>query len=139
MLHEDDALVAVSKPPWLMVHRSREAPDRDVALQRVRDQVGGWVYPLHRLDRQASGVLVFARSPEAAGALQAGWDAARKDYLTLVRGETPEAWEITRPLRKRKQELRPGPDAEAESQPARTAPNQSTRATHAVETDCTTL
>ena len=117
VLHVDDALVAVVKPPWLLVHRTREAPDRDVVLQRVRDQLGYWVYPVHRLDRQASGVLVFGRSQEAAGALQGAWSQGSKDYLTLVRGETPEAWEITRPLTSRKRALS-GPGGEV--QPART-------------------
>ncbi|MEZ6188626.1 MAG: pseudouridine synthase [Planctomycetota bacterium] len=117
VLHEDAELIAVAKPPWLLVHRSKDAPDRDVALQRVRDQTGALVYPVHRLDRQASGVLLFAKHPEAARALQGAWDDARKDYLTLVRGETPEAWTIERPLRMRKHALRPEGDA---TQPAST-------------------
>ncbi len=100
ILHRDEQVVAVDKPPGLLVHRSREAPDRDVLLQRVRDQVGAHVYPVHRLDRPTSGVVLFALSSEATRALQEALRApeARKEYLVLVRGSTPERFGSERPL-----------------------------------------
>ncbi|WP_156115672.1 pseudouridine synthase [Colwellia psychrerythraea] len=60
-------MVAVDKPAGLFVHRS--FMDRDeiyFALQLVRDQIGQYVYPVHRLDRPTSGVLLFALTKEAA-------------------------------------------------------------------------
>jgi len=92
ILHCDDALVAVDKPAGIAVHRGW-ADDDDVLLQRVRDQIGAWVYPVHRLDRGASGVLVFARSSAHAAALQAQWTAGTvaKRYLAIVRGAPPDA------------------------------------------------
>lgn len=92
LLHCDEALVAVDKPAGLAVHRGW-ADDEDVMLQRVRDAVGAWVYPVHRLDRGASGVLLFARSSGHAAAMQAQWTAGAvaKRYLMIVRGAPPDA------------------------------------------------
>lgn len=92
LLHLDDALVAVDKPPGVAVHRGW-ADDDDALLQQVRDQIGAWVYPVHRLDRGASGVLVFALSGAHAAALQAQWTAGAvaKRYLAIVRGAPPDA------------------------------------------------
>jgi len=62
------------------------------ALQLVRDQVGAYVYPVHRLDRGTSGVLVFALSPEAARTLGQAFESGtvEKRYLALVRGAPPD-------------------------------------------------
>jgi len=62
------------------------------ALQLVRDQIGAYVYPVHRLDRGTSGVLVFALSAEAARTLGGAFEAGtvEKRYLALVRGAPPD-------------------------------------------------
>jgi tRNA pseudouridine65 synthase len=100
ILYRDDALVAVAKPGGLLVHRTREANDRLFLLQEMRRQLGLFVYPVHRLDRAASGVLVFALSSDDARRLQAALGAADavKEYLVLARGVTPERWEVDLPL-----------------------------------------
>ncbi|WP_442871924.1 tRNA pseudouridine(65) synthase TruC [Colwellia sp. 12G3] len=67
ILYQDEFMVAVDKPAGLFVHRSYM--DRDeiyFALQLVRDQVGQYVYPVHRLDRPTSGVLLFALTKDVA-------------------------------------------------------------------------
>ena len=88
VLASTDDWIVVAKPPWLLVHRDALSPRADAALQRVRNQTGGWVSPIHRLDRQVSGCLLFARRSEWAGPLsRALTDAgARKQYVALVRG-----------------------------------------------------
>ncbi len=104
ILYRDDWLVAVAKPAGLLVHRSREARDRSFLLQLVRDQLGGdWLYPVHRLDRACSGVVVFGRSSDAARALQAALAAPGtiKEYLCLAVGRAPGRFEIDRPLTNR--------------------------------------
>ena len=62
------------------------------ALQLVRDTVGAYVYPVHRLDRATSGVLVFALTEDAARALGRAFEqgAVQKRYVALVRGAPPE-------------------------------------------------
>lgn len=67
ILYQDEFMVAVNKPAGLFVHRSYMDKDEIYfALQLVRDQVGQYVYPVHRLDRPTSGVLLFALTKEVA-------------------------------------------------------------------------
>ncbi len=102
VLYRDDNYVAIDKPPGLIVHRSPLVPpDTPAALQRLRDQLGQHIFPIHRLDRPTSGVLVFGLNAEAAGAL-AGQFAARtptKRYLAIVRGWPLEHIVLDHPLR----------------------------------------
>lgn len=76
----------------MLVHNGW-AREKGVALQLVRNLVGQHVYPVHRLDRGTSGVLVFALSSESASQLQRALSAPTsvKSYLALVRGICPEA------------------------------------------------
>jgi len=99
ILFRDQALVAVDKPAGLAVHRGW-AGDCDVAMMRVRDQLGMHVFPVHRLDRATSGVLLFALSSEIASRLCESFTthAVEKTYLALVRGIPPEAGLIDHPL-----------------------------------------
>ena len=87
ILFQDDYLVAVNKPSGLLVHKSWVAKDaKEFALQTVRDMVGKHVFPIHRLDRPTSGVLLFAFSGELAQKVQEQWDQAQKVYWAMVRG-----------------------------------------------------
>ena len=89
LIHADDHLVAIDKPPGLLVHRTQLAAHEDeAALQRLRDQLGRPVWPVHRLDRGTSGVLLFALSGEVASLLGLMFEQGqmRKRYLALVRG-----------------------------------------------------
>ena len=101
ILFLDDHLVVVNKPSGLLVHRGWGA-ESDVAMFRVRDQLGAHVYPVHRLDRGASGALVFARTKEAAAALASAFELRQIDkrYLALVRGTPPDAGTIDHPIPK---------------------------------------
>jgi tRNA pseudouridine65 synthase len=89
LIYQDEHLVAIDKPPGLLVHRTQLAAGEDeAALQRLRDQLGRPVWPVHRLDRGTSGVLLFALSPEVASLLGAMFERGQMDkrYLALVRG-----------------------------------------------------
>lgn len=93
VLYRDEYLVAVNKPSGLLVHRSAiDRRETRFALQLVRDQLGQRVYPVHRLDKPTSGVLVFALSPHIARALSEQFAAQQvhKRYLAVVRGWAPE-------------------------------------------------
>ncbi len=100
ILYRDDVLVAVCKPSGLAVHRGW-ARDPTYALNEVRDRLGQWVYPVHRLDRATSGVLAFALDRETARNLQAQFQDGRveKRYLALVRGIPPEHGLIDHPVK----------------------------------------
>ena len=89
ILHRDERCVVVAKPSGVATHRGWDDSD-DALLQRVRDAVGVWVYPVHRLDRGASGAVLFALDPEAAGAFSKVWSEADKRYLAITRGHPEE-------------------------------------------------
>ncbi len=94
LLHRDEHLVAIDKPPGLLVHRTQLAAGEDeAALQQLRDQLGQPVWPVHRLDRGTSGVLLFALSAQVAALLGAMFEQGRMDkrYLALVRGWPAQA------------------------------------------------
>jgi len=89
LLYQDEHLVAVYKPSGLLVHRSPiDKRETVFALQLVRDQVGQHVFPVHRLDKPTSGVLMFALSSEVANMMMLKFQAGevRKHYLAVVRG-----------------------------------------------------
>ncbi|HEX5062756.1 MAG TPA: pseudouridine synthase [Kofleriaceae bacterium] len=89
ILHRDARCVAVDKPSGVATHRGW-ADDDDALLQLVRDTVDAYVYPIHRLDRGASGVTLFALDKEAARAFSDAWPFADKRYLAITRGHPPE-------------------------------------------------
>ncbi|MDQ7003030.1 MAG: tRNA pseudouridine(65) synthase TruC [Ghiorsea sp.] len=94
ILYADDDLVAVYKPSGLLVHRSMiDKYETRFALQMVRNQVGQHVYPVHRLDKPTSGVLLFALSPEIAKKIgeQFAAHTVEKTYIAVVRGYTDES------------------------------------------------
>ncbi|MCH2057157.1 MAG: tRNA pseudouridine(65) synthase TruC [Thalassotalea sp.] len=102
ILYQDEYLVAVDKPAGLFVHRSfLDRHEKYFALQLVRDQVGKYVYPLHRLDRPTSGVLLFALDENTARIMNEQFDdrAISKTYYALVRGFLDGEGEIDHPLK----------------------------------------
>lgn len=101
LLYLDEHLVVVDKPSGLLVHRGW-GDDAEVAMTLVRDQLGQWVYPVHRLDRGTSGVLVLALSPEVARALSEQLEAhtVTKVYRALVRGAPPAEVLVDHPVPK---------------------------------------
>ena len=101
IIYEDENLVAINKPHGLLVHRSKIANDATVfALQLVRDKINKRVYPVHRLDRKTSGVLLFTKSKEALVDLQKDFSQRKieKKYIALVRGFLPHEGVIDYPL-----------------------------------------
>jgi len=99
----DDQLIAINKPHGLLVHRSSIASDaKEFALQLLKNQIGRWVNPVHRLDRKTGGVLLFALDKETEKAMQQAFaeNKVQKKYLAIVRGHTPDEQDIDYPLRK---------------------------------------
>lgn len=96
LLHEDGEILVVDKPPGLLTvgtERERERTlywamtdyvKRGVAKSRAR------LFVVHRLDRDASGLVVFARTVAAKGQLQRHWEEVEKRYVAVVHGEMAE-------------------------------------------------
>jgi tRNA pseudouridine65 synthase len=103
ILYRDDELVAVHKPAGLMVHRSSlDSRETRFALQLVRSRLGRRVYPVHRLDRGTSGVLLFAFSAATAAVLGRAFESreVEKRYRAVVRGWPQAEGAIDHPLRR---------------------------------------
>ncbi|RUO32044.1 tRNA pseudouridine(65) synthase TruC [Aliidiomarina sedimenti] len=101
LLFQDPYFVAIDKPAGLLVHRSWIASEaKEFALQMLRDQIGQRVYPVHRLDRPTSGILLFALDSDSAR--QMGECFANREvhkmYHAVVRGYLPEHGQIDYPL-----------------------------------------
>ena len=102
IIYEDDALIAIHKPAGLLVHRSYLARKETLfAMQCLRDQIGQYVYPVHRLDRPTSGVLLFAKSSEVARLVceQFQNHQVEKTYFAVVRGYVQGAGRLNYPLK----------------------------------------
>ncbi len=102
IVYQDEHFVAINKPHGLLVHRTKIAEEKVYfALQMLRDQLGQRVYPLHRLDRKTSGILLFGLSSEAAKLLSKAFvnHEITKTYYAIVRGFAPEKGTIDKPLK----------------------------------------
>ncbi|HHF3073855.1 TPA: tRNA pseudouridine(65) synthase TruC [Vibrio diabolicus] len=89
IVYQDEYFVAVNKPAGMLVHRSwLDKHETQFVMQTLRDQIGQHVFPLHRLDRPTSGVLVFALSSEVASQVMPMFAEHKmeKTYHAIVRG-----------------------------------------------------
>ncbi len=103
ILFQDEFLVAINKPSGLLVHRSHiDQYETRFAMQMTRDQIGQHVFPVHRLDKPTSGVLLFALSSEVASLLtkQFTAKALHKTYWAVVRGYTNDSGIVDSDLQK---------------------------------------
>ena len=86
ILFQDKALAVCLKPPGVL---SQDGPGETLPAL-LREQLGCDIFPVHRLDREAGGVMVYAQTSRAAGALSAAMGEFRKEYLCVVRGRPAE-------------------------------------------------
>ncbi len=100
VLFQDTHLVGIDKPVGLLsVGTDRERSKH--ALAMVRHMLGAKerLWPVHRLDRETSGVLLFARSRDVREAIQSKWQEVQKIYFAVVEGRLiPEEGLIDAPL-----------------------------------------
>lgn len=89
ILHSDKNLVVLIKPVGL--DSETEVP------AALKEQLGGEVYPIHRLDKNVGGVMVYARTKQAASALSKAVQegAMVKEYVAMVHGTPPESGDWT--------------------------------------------
>lgn len=102
IVHEDEAVVAVNKPGDLVVHPTASAYHR-TAIRILRDRLGEPELDLaHRIDKETSGLLLLARTFEAASSLKTQFAErnVEKSYLAVVHGRPgPDRFEVDVPLR----------------------------------------
>lgn len=117
IIYRDEYLVAVNKPSGMLVHRSwLDKGETRFVMQTLRDQIGQHVFPLHRLDRPTSGVLLFALSSEIAAKMMPIFSGREvsKTYHAVVRGWLKDSAVLDYPL---KEELDKVADKHATSEP----------------------
>jgi RluA family pseudouridine synthase len=96
ILYEDKDLLVVDKPPGLLTiatDRDEERTAYRVLTDYVRKGCAksrNRVYIVHRLDRETSGILVFAKNEETKLYLQEHWPETEKKYLAVVHGRLTE-------------------------------------------------
>ncbi|MDP1828526.1 MAG: RNA pseudouridine synthase [Archangium sp.] len=113
MLTQKDGLVAVAKPPGLLVIPGRNPEDQVCARDLLSKQLGQRVWVCHRIDRDTSGVVLFALDEKAHRAASMAFEQglAKKKYLALVEGVVGGPLDIDLPLAEgRKGKMRVGDD-----------------------------
>ena len=100
VVYEDADLLIVDKPAGLVVHPSPGHHDGDTLVNALLARSGSAEYGgiagvarpgiVHRLDRETSGLMVFAKTPRAKETLQGGWDRVEKNYEAVVEGRLPQ-------------------------------------------------
>lgn len=91
ILFEDRYLLVVEKPPGLLTFGERGAGGTSLykkllEYQRVRSSSRAGLYVVHRLDREVSGIVIFAKSTKVQEQLKVDWKKTRKYYYALVEG-----------------------------------------------------
>lgn len=108
ILYQDDYLVAVDKPSGYHVHPPEDFNHRISksvnCLYLLNKQLNTYLYPVHRLDRATSGVLIFALKPDTAQLLCGLFQKQeiKKTYFCVVRGWTQENGVIDHALKSEK-------------------------------------
>jgi len=101
ILWQDDSLAIVQKPSGLIVHRTPISTDRVTLVGLLKEKYDFPLYPVHRLDRPTSGLILFAKNPEAARSLGLDFQErkVKKAYLAILRGWVMEAGIIDQPVK----------------------------------------
>ena len=106
IIYEDEFVIGVNKPNNVLVHHahhSRNVSDEKSLLQLLNEQIGGKFYPIHRLDRKTSGVILLAKETKNVSKFQQLFTDNQIDkiYFGLVRGHAPETKIIDSPVKGR--------------------------------------
>ncbi|TXD50708.1 pseudouridine synthase [Polaribacter sp. IC063] len=106
IIFEDEYIICVNKPNNILVHHaflSRNVSDEDSLLQLIDKELHIKVYPIHRLDRKTSGMILMAKEKEFVSKFQELFTAKeiQKTYYGVVRGFSPETKIIDSPVKGR--------------------------------------
>ncbi len=122
-LYRDEHIIAINKPCGLLVHRSTiDRHTRENAVDLLQAQLGQTLFPVHRLDKPTSGILLFALTRAAARELATQFDAraVAKTYLAVVRGYCPASGTIDHAVKDKDQPQKPRKDAVTEFETLKT-------------------
>lgn len=94
VLYEDDEIIVLDKPSGILTVASEAEKiftvhrllNESLLTKSARTRIRSRAFIVHRLDKETSGVLIFAKNETAKRALQHGWDRAEKTYWAVVYG-----------------------------------------------------
>jgi len=101
ILHQDENILVINKQAGLLVHPfKKHTHDRYTLMSLARNKIGQFVYPVHRLDRPVSGVVVMGMESKCVAPIQEMWHHAEtvKEYIALVRGDLDDEGVMDFPL-----------------------------------------
>ena len=106
IIFEDQFIICVNKPNNMVVHHayhSRNVADETCLLQLIQAEKGIKVYPIHRLDRKTSGIILLAKETTNVSKFQELFtnNEIEKTYYGVVRGFSPESKIIDSPVKGR--------------------------------------
>jgi tRNA pseudouridine65 synthase len=102
ILYEDQSYIAIHKPAGLLVHPSKlDYHEKITVVQILREQLNKQIFPVHRLDKPTSGVMIFALNSNAAEKLASQFrsNQVQKKYIALVRGHLKQEQLLDYPLK----------------------------------------
>lgn len=90
IIAENDHFIVINKPPGLLSIPDREG--KEISLKELLQQKYGQIFTVHRLDRETSGIIVFAKDPETHKFLSQAFEerTVEKYYVGIVNGTLPE-------------------------------------------------
>ncbi|MFK8060242.1 MAG: pseudouridine synthase [Polaribacter sp.] len=106
VVFEDEYVLCVRKPNNMLVHHahhSRNVADETSLLQQIQEERGLKVYPIHRLDRKTSGIILLAKETQFVSKFQELFtkNEIQKTYYGIVRGFSPDEKKIDSPVKGR--------------------------------------
>ncbi|MCG1036793.1 pseudouridine synthase [Polaribacter sargassicola] len=106
IIFEDNYIICVNKPNNILVHHahhSRNVAEENSLLQLILEEKGIKVYPIHRLDRKTSGIILLAKETQYVSKFQELFtnNLIQKTYFGIVRGFSPETKTIDSPVKGR--------------------------------------
>ncbi len=107
IVFEDSSVIVIEKPSGLLSIASKAEREETAYVfltEYVRQKQGEYgshrgrdrIWIVHRLDRETSGLMVFARTEEAKHFLQENWDDFEKRYFAIVKGALPKMADTVR-------------------------------------------
>ncbi|CAL2077997.1 Pseudouridine synthase [Tenacibaculum sp. 190524A02b] len=106
IIYQDEYFICVTKPNNVVVHHahhSRNVADEKSLLQLLLDQTGNKLYPIHRLDRKTSGIILLCKDKKFVSKFQQLFtqNQIEKAYLGVVRGHAPDKLIMDSPVKGR--------------------------------------
>lgn len=100
VIYEDESVIVVNKNPGVAVIPGRGIPDPEILCKYLEKSCGGKIFPVHRLDRETSGVIIFAKTPQAHRNLCLQFEQRKvsKIYLAAVSGRLSGSGTVFEPI-----------------------------------------